>query len=133
MAIYFIPKVKSKVTQSRPTLCHPTDYSLLGSPVHGIFQARENPMKMGKKKMGCHFLLKGIFPTQGLNLGLQLCRQTLYHQSHQEAHSSVFICQSPKPDLSLPLSPSNHRVCPLCLWAYGWYIYIYIYFPIYFY
>ena len=28
--------------------------------------------------MGCHFLLQGIFPTQGLNLSLPHCRQTLY-------------------------------------------------------
>ena len=33
--------------------------------------------------MGCHFLLQGIFPTQGLNPGLQHCRQILYHLSHQ--------------------------------------------------
>ena len=34
--------------------------------------------------MGCHFLLQGIFPTQGLNPGLSHCRQTLYRLSHQE-------------------------------------------------
>ena len=28
--------------------------------------------------VGCRFLLQGIFPTQGLNPGLQCCRQTLY-------------------------------------------------------
>ena len=33
--------------------------------------------------LGCHFLLQGIFPTQGLNPGLPHCRQTLYHLSHQ--------------------------------------------------
>ena len=33
--------------------------------------------------MGCHFLLQGVFPTQGLNPGLLHCRQTLYHLSHQ--------------------------------------------------
>ena len=33
--------------------------------------------------MGCHFLLQGIFPTQGWNLGLPHCRQTVYHLSHQ--------------------------------------------------
>ena len=33
--------------------------------------------------MGCHFLFQGIFPTQWLNPGLQHCRQTLYHLSHQ--------------------------------------------------
>ena len=33
--------------------------------------------------VGCHFLLQGIFPTQGLNPGLLHCRQTLYPLSHQ--------------------------------------------------
>ena len=32
--------------------------------------------------VGCHFLLQGIFLTQGLNLCLLHCRQTLYHLSH---------------------------------------------------
>ena len=31
---------ESEVTQSCPTLCDPMDYSLPGSSVHGIFQAR---------------------------------------------------------------------------------------------
>ena len=31
----------------------------------------------------CHFLLQGIFPTQGSNPGLPHCRQRLYHLSHQ--------------------------------------------------
>ena len=31
----------------------------------------------------CHALLQGIFLTQGLNLGLLLCRQILYHLSRQ--------------------------------------------------
>ena len=39
------------------------DYSLLGSSVHEIF--------LGKNTgRGCHFLLQGIFSTQGLNLCL---------------------------------------------------------------
>ena len=33
--------------------------------------------------MGCHSLLQETFLTQGLNLGLPLCRQTLYRLSHQ--------------------------------------------------
>ena len=33
--------------------------------------------------VGCHFLLQGIFPTQGSNPGLSHCRQMLYHLSHQ--------------------------------------------------
>ena len=32
--------------------------------------------------VGCHFLLQGIFPTQGSNPGLPHCRQTLYRLSH---------------------------------------------------
>ena len=33
--------------------------------------------------VGCHFLLQGIFPTQGSNPGLPHCRWILYHLSHQ--------------------------------------------------
>ena len=33
--------------------------------------------------VGCHFLLQGMFLTQGLNPGLRHCRQTLYRLSHQ--------------------------------------------------
>ena len=33
--------------------------------------------------VGCHFLLQGIFPTQGLKLGLLHYRWILYHLSHQ--------------------------------------------------
>ena len=34
-------------------------------------------------EVGCHFLLQGIFLTQGLNPDLLHCRQILYHLSHQ--------------------------------------------------
>ena len=38
----------------------------------------------GKKTgVGCHALLQGIFPTQGSNPGLPLCRWILYQLSHQ--------------------------------------------------
>ena len=33
--------------------------------------------------VGCHFLLQGIFPSQGLKPGLLHYRQTLYCLSHQ--------------------------------------------------
>ena len=49
--------------KSCPTLCNFMDYSLPGSSVHGILQATG---------VGCHALLQGIFPAQGLNLCL-LC------------------------------------------------------------
>ena len=35
--------------------------------------------------MGCYSFLQGIFPTQGLNLYLLLCRQVLYHWVTREA------------------------------------------------
>ena len=35
--------------------------------------------------VGSCSLLQGIFPTQGLNLGLQHCRQILYQLSHQQS------------------------------------------------
>ena len=35
--------------------------------------------------VGCHFLLQGIFPTQGSNPSLPHCSQMLYRLSHQEA------------------------------------------------
>ena len=39
----------------------------------------------------CHFLLQGIFLTQGLNPGLPYCRHTLYRLSHQGSHNTVSI------------------------------------------
>ena len=38
---------------------------------------------------GLPFLLQGIFPTQGLNLGLPHCRQMLYHLSYQGSLSCI--------------------------------------------
>ena len=49
---------------------------LLGSSVHG-----DSPGK--NTGVGYHALLQRIFPTQELNPGLPLCRQILYHLSHQ--------------------------------------------------
>ena len=48
------------VTQSCPALCNPMDCSPPGSSVLGIFQARI-------LEWVCHFLLQGIFPSQGSN------------------------------------------------------------------
>ena len=52
------------------------DYSPPGSSAHG-----DSPGK--NTGVGCHFLLQGIFPTQGSNPGLPHCRQILYRLSHQ--------------------------------------------------
>ena len=52
--------VHAKSLQSCLTLCDSMDYRLLGSSVHG-----DSPGK--NTGGGCHALLQGIFPTQGLN------------------------------------------------------------------
>ena len=53
---------------------------------YGLYTARllcpwDFPGK--KTRVGCHFLLQGIFPTQGSNPGLPHCGQMLYCLSHQ--------------------------------------------------
>ena len=61
--------------------------------------------------MGCHFLLQGIFPTQGSNLGLPNCRQILYHLSQEQPNSPEHSPESWRWclehwDLSSNLSPA---------------------------
>ena len=73
------------VTQSCLTLCNPMDSSLLGSPVHGDSPGRNT-------EVGCHALLQGIFPTQGLKPGLPHCKQILCHLSHQGSSVPTFVC-----------------------------------------
>ena len=61
---------ESEVAQLCPTLCDPMDCSPPGSSVHEISPGKN----IG---VGCHFLLQGIFLTQGLNPGLPHCSQML--------------------------------------------------------
>ena len=68
--------VHAKSPQSCTTLCDPMDCSLPGSSVMGFLRQ--------EYWSGCHALLQGIFLTQGWNLGLLHCRQTLYCLRHQE-------------------------------------------------
>ena len=67
---------ESEVAQSYPTLCDPMDSSLHQAPPSMGFQGKSTGV-------GCHFLLQGIFPTQGSNPGLSHCRQTIYRLNHQ--------------------------------------------------
>ena len=50
--------------------------------------AHQAPLSIGfpgnSTGVDCHFLLQGIFPTQGLNPGLPCCRQMLYHLSQRK-------------------------------------------------
>ena len=92
------------------------DCSLRGSSVHG-----DSPGK--NTGVGCLSLLQGIFPTQGLNPGLQHCRQILYCLSHQGSpvllllllshFSHVRLCATPETEahqapLSLRFSRQEH-------------------------
>ena len=75
-------KVKLLVTQPYLTLCNLMDYNPPSSTVHGILQAR--------KLEWLALLLQGIFPTQGLNLGLLHCRQILLCLSHQRSPQNMY-------------------------------------------
>ena len=55
------------VTQSCLTFCNPMDCNPPGSSVHGESSGKNTGV-------GCHFLLQGIFPTQGLKGHLLRCR-----------------------------------------------------------
>ena len=57
--------------------CDPVDCSPPGSCVHG-----DSPGQ--RTGVGCHALLQGIFPTQGLNPGLLSCGRVLYRLSLPE-------------------------------------------------
>ena len=73
--IYYLMKVNVLVSPLCLTLYNPIDCAC---------QALCSWDSPGKNTgVGSHFLLQGIFPTQGLNPCLQHFRQTLYHLSHQ--------------------------------------------------
>ena len=60
------------IAQSCRTLFNSRDCSPPGSSI-----CRDSPGR--NTGGGCHVLLQGIFPTQGLNPGLLHCKRILYH------------------------------------------------------
>ena len=74
---FWRPKWKKEKSLNPVRLCNPTDCSPLSSSVHGISSQ--------EYWSGCHFLLLGIFLTQGSNPGLPHCRQILYRLSHERS------------------------------------------------
>ena len=75
------------VAKSCLTVCDPTDCSLPGSSGHGIFQGK-------KTGVGCHALLQGTFPTQGLNASLlhwQAGSLPLSHQGNPGTSHSLWL------------------------------------------
>ena len=94
--LYLMGSILCLFAHSCLTLHDPMVCSLPGSSVHG-----DSPGKNTRE--GCHVLLQGIFPTQGLNPGLQHCRQILYHLSHQ-GNKTFYI---------IPLLPSSNKDSPI--------------------
>ena len=79
-----LPYMRSEVTQSCVTLCNPRLEPI--RPLH--------PWNFPGKStgVGFHFLLQGIFPTQGLNSGLPYCGHMLFLLSHQGSPLLPYIC-----------------------------------------
>ena len=85
ISLFLLPITLCLVTQSCPTRCDlmdsspmdcsPVDCRIFGSSVYG-----DSPSK--NTAVGCHALLQGMFPNQGLNPGLLHCRQILYQLSY---------------------------------------------------
>ena len=86
------------VTRSCLTL---QPHGLSGSSVHGILQARI-------MELGSHFLVQGIFLTQGSNADLLFLRQILYHLSHQ----GRIQCKIPVSE-----QPTEVEEVELCTWT----------------
>ena len=67
----------------------------------------------GKKTgVGCHALLRGIFPTQGSNPGLPHCRGILYQLSHQRSPRILEWVASP---FSRGSSQARNRTRVACI------------------
>ena len=56
---------------------------------HGLLCPWNFPGK--STRVGCRFLLQGIFLTQGSNPGLPHCRQMLYHLNHQGSPKNISL------------------------------------------
>ena len=90
---------ESEVAQSCPALCNHMDCSLTRLLCPWNYPGKSI-------EVGCHFLLQAAFPTQGSNLDLPHCRQTLYHMSHQGSHVSLKIFPKSIHSLKVHMSES---------------------------
>ena len=73
------------LSESCPTLWDPMDYSWPGSSVHEILQARI-------LEWVAICFSRGVFLTEGLNLGLLHCKWILYHLSHPGKPITLRTC-----------------------------------------
>ena len=86
----YIPHIQAthRATQDKAWLlprpsCVLSHIWLFSTPWTVAHQAWDSPVK--NTRVGCHFLLQGIFPTQQLNPSLLHCNQMLYHWATREA------------------------------------------------
>ena len=87
--------------------CNALSYSLPGSSVHGK-----------NTRVGCHFLLQGIFPIQELNSGLLHYRQILYQLSYKGSLKiSLVIPHSCLVLRSFPIFDILSIICNLPRWS----------------
>ena len=92
------------VAQPCLTLYNLMDCSPPGSSVHGDSAGRNT----GE---GCHALLQGIFPTQGLKPGLPHCRWILYLLSDQQSPKLQATQPNLNPISAHPISFSYNSLC----------------------
>ena len=97
------------VSQSCSILCDPTDCSSPGSSVYRDYPGKDTGV-------GCHALLQGLFPTQGLNPGLPHCRWILYCLSHQGSPWNTGVGSLSLLDRHFPTQESNWGLLH-CRWT----------------
>ena len=100
---------EENISRCRKHVCVPS-FSVVSDSLwpHGLWPTRLLcPWNfLGKNTaMGRHFLLQGIFPTQGSNLCVLHCRQVLYHCATREASTLHLI---------LAKRPGNHILVNTC-------------------
>ena len=77
-------KVKVLFAQWCLILCEPMEWSLPGSSVHGISLSKNTGA-------GCHFLLHGIFLTQGLDPGVPHCARFWWRLNHHGSPVNKYL------------------------------------------
>ena len=98
---YVICESESEVGQSCPTLCDPVDCSLPGFSIHGILRARITGV-------GYHFLLQGIFPTQGRTRVSHIgCRHLIHNSKPIQLDNPIRLAKAYNPLLIRINFPRN--------------------------
>ena len=92
------------VTQLCPTLCNSMDWSW--QPTRLLYPWNFPGKNTG---VGCHALLQGLFPIQGLNPGLSHCRWILYHLSHEGSANYQRNTNKNYNEVSLHTGQSGHH------------------------